>query len=118
MFDLRAENKALRYGILDRMESLEHDLTEIPGVEKVEFDLDSYGDIRYIILVPAYHVDVKLENYYQVLTEQLARILTVCAEHDLHSTGDRIEDYGAHWYIVRRCGKSWPARDRRKGGAA
>ena len=118
MFDLRAENKALRYGILDRMESLEHDLTAIPGVGNVEFDLDSYGDIRYIILVPAYDLDVRLENYYDLRTNPLAAILNVCAEHDLHSTGDRIEDYGAHWYIVRRCGKSWPAKDRRKGGAA
>ena len=118
MFDLRAENTAVREGILDRMESLEHDLTAIPGVRDIVFDLDNYEDFPYVILIPAYDLDVRLENYYEKRHEQLAAILAVCAEHDLHPTGDRIEDYGERWYIVRRCGKSWPSRNNRKGGAA
>ena len=28
-------------------------------------------------------------------------------KYDLHRTDDRIEDYGAHFYFVFRCGKSW-----------
>lgn len=99
---------AERYGILGRLEALECDLLGIDGITEVDFDVSSYGEIPYVILVPEYKIDVSLENYYTVRKEQLERIINTCATHDLHPTGDSVEDMGQHWYIVRGCGKTWP----------
>ena len=110
MYDKRAEKRAMRCGILHHMEALENDLLEIDGISDVGFDIDTYGDydVSHVILVPRYHVDVERKDYFDARHSQLQQIIAVCDKHDLHDSGDRIEDYGAHWYIVRTCGSSWP----------
>jgi len=111
MYDKRAEKDAVRWGILDKMEALEKDLLRIQGIVCVEFDIRGYGDgIRQVILIPQYFVDPALEvaRYYEARYQQLVSILTTCADHNLYPSGDRIEDMGQHWYIVRSCGPSWP----------
>ena len=104
--EVRAD--AIRYGILDRIAAVEKDLTAIDGVPDVEFDIRGYDEIPYVIVIPHYVIDVTREDYYKARKLQLAQILTVLARHDLHNSGDRIEDYGEHWYIVRGTGASWP----------
>ena len=114
MFDKRAESLANRYGILDRMEILEHDLMDIPHIVHVEFDISDYPECNQVIMIPKY--DIKPQPPYGVPEwdswsdarhKQIEMILNVCKNHDLYNSGDRIEDYGEHWYIVRSCGKTW-----------
>ena len=114
MFDKRAERIARECGILDRMEALEADLMKIEGIVEVPSDLDSYGDsgMYHVILVPKYDIDVRREDYFEARKRQRQAIIETCMKHDLWPTGDRIEDYGEHWYIVRQCGETWPRVER------
>jgi len=110
MFDKKAERIARERGILDMMEALEADLMKIEGIVEVPFDLDNYGDdgMYQVILVPKYDIDVRRGDYFEARREQRKAIIWTCTKHDLWPTGDRIEDYGEHWYFVRQCGKTWP----------
>lgn len=110
MYDKRAEKRAEQCGILYRLQALENDLLKIDGISDIDFDIDTYGDydVSHVILVPKYNVDVRRQDYYEARRAQLNAVLAVCETYDLHSSGDRIEDQGAHWYIVRTCGSSWP----------
>ena len=114
MFDKRAEGIARERGILDRMEALEAELMKIEGIVEIPFDLDNYGDsgMYHVILVPKYDIDVSREDYFETRKQQRKEILETCMKHDLWPTGDRIEDYGEHWYIVRQCGETWPRVER------
>ena len=108
MYDKRSERDAEIFGIAEKMQSLENDLMCIKGIEHVEFDIRNWGDgIHHVILIPKYDIDVTLPTYYEERRNQLNEIISVCEKHDLFSSGDRIEDMGAHWYIVRTCGQSW-----------
>lgn len=111
MYDKKAERQAAQFGILDRMISLEEDLLKIEGVSNIDFDIDNYEDCHQVILVPRYKVPLD-ENYYKNRGKQLAEIIQVCENHGLLNSGDRIEDYGEHWYIVRNCGIGWPRNGR------
>lgn len=111
MYDKRAERQAVEFGILDKMQALEADLLRIEGVSDIDFDIDNYDEIPQVILVPRYCVPLD-ENYYKNRGKQLAQIIQVCENHGLLNSGDRIEDYGEHWYIVRKCGTGWPRKER------
>lgn len=111
MYDKKAEHQAAQLGILDRMISLEEDLLKIEGVSDIDFDIDNYEDCHQVILVPRYKVPLD-ENYYKNRGKQLAEIIQVCENHGLLNSGDCIEDYGEHWYIVRNCGIGWPRNGR------
>lgn len=104
----RSIQYALHYGILVEALKLEADLLKIEGIHDVDIGVDNYDEIEHIIVVPHYVLPVDAPDYYQRRRVLLENILTVCGQHDLWPTGDRIEDYGEHWYIVRRAGKSWP----------
>lgn len=108
MFDKGAEEAAARFGILDRMTALESDLLQIEGISDIDFDLSVYPDCRQVIIVPKYDAGALDKQYYTRRHKQLLAILTVCVVHDLRNSGDRIEDYGEHLYIVRDCGATWP----------
>lgn len=104
----RHAQTAERYGIRAQLESLETDLLKITGLVSVEFDLDSLIDnIPYIIILAGYDIDVKRPDYFQARGSVRRSIIETCAAHDLYPTGDTIEDYGQHFYLVRRQGKSW-----------
>lgn len=108
MYDKRAEEHAARCGILERMQCLEDDLLQIPDIVRVEFDLSDYPDIRYVIIVPKYDIRADRDDYWDARDRQKDAIRRVCIAHDLYPTGDAWEDMGEHWYIVRRCGNTWP----------
>lgn len=113
MYDKRAEQDARRYGILDKLQALEDDLMKIPGIINVEFDVRDYGEFgrtRFVILIPKYDIDISLEPeaYFKARRDQRQAIIDTCERHGLRSSGDPIEDMGAHWYIVRSCDASWP----------
>ena len=100
---------AQKYGIYDKVKNLEDELLEIEGViydqsaNGVDIDLDGFHDLQQVIIVPAYKIDVTLEDYFTKRGEMLHKIIEVCGKLGLTSSGDRIEDYGAHYYIVRNC---------------
>lgn len=109
----RQAQTAERYGIRTRLEAMESDLLTIDGVASVEFDLDSIPDgIPYIIMLIGYDIHPRRDDYYKARSAMLAQVASTCARYDLHNSGDRIEDYGEHYYIVRQQGASW------RGGAA
>ena len=114
MYDKKAERQAAQFGILDRMISLEEDLLKIEGVSDIDFDIDNYEECQQVILIPRYDVPRGggTGSYYRNRAKQLAEIIQVCENHGLLNSGDRIEDYGEHWYIVRNCGIGWPRNGR------
>lgn len=104
----REQKSASQFGILERMEALERELRQIRYVVDVDFDLNGFwSDINQVILIPKYDIPVSISNYYDVRREMLNQILAVSKSYGLHSSGDRIEDYGEHLYIVRDCDKTW-----------
>lgn len=109
MFDKQAEQLAIQYGIYDRIVKLDSDLSIIPNIVHIEYDIRCYNDLRQIILVPKYNFDHHrdMHHLFEMRSEQIFRIQSVCKDHGLYPTGDRIEDYGEHWYIVRQCGNTW-----------
>lgn len=99
---------AKRCGVFDRIQNLEDALLAVDGVVEVEFDLRGLPEgFRQVIVVPKYDIEVSLPNYYEVRRQHLNNILKVLREFGLMPSGDRIEDYGEHWYIVRDCDDSW-----------
>lgn len=116
----RHTQTAERYGIRARLESLESHLLKIPGLVSVEFDLDSLIDnIPYIIILVGYDIDVSRPDYYQARGAARRAIIETCAAHDLYPTGDAIEDYGQHFYLVRQQGSTWkPSPPCKCGGKA
>lgn len=97
------------FGITHWVVELKRDLLTINGVVDVEFDLDGYwSDIQQIVFLPKYSIPVHLNDYYQRRRAMIARILEACARHGLTRSGDRIEDYSEHLYIVMNCG--WPVK--------
>lgn len=104
----RDTKTAARFGILDRLRQLESELLCIQGITEVEFDVDNYADLPGVILLTRYDIPPSVEDYFTRRRKQVEEILYTCLKYDLFPTCDRIEDYGEHWYIVRRAGKSWP----------
>lgn len=94
---------AERYGITEKCASLERDLLGIDGVTSVEFDLNGFlDDIHQVIILVGYD--------YRIVTRKLrlaVDVLNTAHLHGLEESGDRIEDYGEHLYLVFNCGPSW-----------
>lgn len=104
----RNEKTAKRFGVYDRIKALEDALLNIDCITEVDFDLDGFYDhIMQVILVPEYNIPGNLENYWDVRRTTMDSILAVAREFGLRPSGDVIEDYGKHWYIVRSCDSSW-----------
>ena len=107
----REKQTAERFGILDRLNAFEQALLSIPGVtgSDVDMDLDGwYDNIRQVIIVPGYHIDALGAAWYQQRREMISRIVETAAAHGLRRTGDPLEDYGEHLYMVYACDDTWP----------
>lgn len=104
----RDRRTAEEFGLLDRVEALERELLKVGHVVGVEFDLDGfYSDIFQVIVVPEYDIPANMPDYFAVRKDMLREVLAVTREHGLNPSGDGIEDYGRHFYIVRNCDESW-----------
>lgn len=96
------------YGITARVEKLQRELLQIEGVTDVDFDLSGFlDDIPYVIFLPKYDIDVRLDDYFERRHTLLREALRVAAENGMTRTEDRIEDYGQHFYIVTRLAKQY-----------
>lgn len=99
MLNDRNKRTAEQFGILPLIEKLQTALIAIDGVEDVDFDLDGFWDnIPYVIFLPKYNLPDG--DYFEKRRTMLAEILRVALYNGLVRTGDRIEDYGQHLYIV------------------
>lgn len=95
---------AERYGIAEKCASFERDLLGIDGVTSVEFDLNGFlDDIHQVIALVGYDYH-KIRSAWSVAGKIVEKALL---HHDLHDSGDLIEDYGEHLYFVFDCGPSW-----------
>lgn len=92
------------YGFTERVTKLQRELLQIEGVTDVEFDLTGFlSSIPYVIFLPRYDgIPVSLPDYYERRRALLDAAIRVAAENGMTRTEDRIEDYGAHFYIVTR----------------
>lgn len=102
------------HGILDRLQAIEAKLLKLPTITDVDFDVDNYDEIHQVIILAHYDIPMNDRNYYSLRHNTLGYILLTCAQHDLWFSGDRNEDMGEHWYVVRNIGDTWP----RKSNAA
>ena len=96
------------YGITERMKKLQRELLQIEGIKDVDFDLSGFlSSIPYVIFLPEYDIDVRLDDYYERRRTLLQEALRVAAENGMTRTDDRIEDMGRHFYIVTRLGRQY-----------
>lgn len=92
---------AERYGILQRIKSIEADLLQIKFAVGVEFDLDGfYDDLDTVIILVKYDIPIASDTYFEDRKTLLISVIEKVKEHGLKRTTDRIEDYGAHFYFV------------------
>lgn len=93
---------AERFNIMDNVTKLENELLTIKGVNSVQYDLNGfYDDMNQVIFLTEH--DVPYENRKQFIKD----IIEVAGNNGLTKTEDTIEDYGAHYYFVFHCDKSW-----------
>lgn len=105
---------AEQFGILERCKAFECGLLQIKDIvpdkseDGIPFDLTGFlSDISHVIIVPQYSIQADRDDYWDARKELKERVIALAMEHDLHRTEDRIEDYGAHFYFVFRCGETW-----------
>lgn len=95
--------------VLNKVKDLEKALMSIDNVVDVEFDLspllDNLGEIifltKYDITLTADDTDIKKRKALK------DSVMETASKFGLTKTGDRIEDYGEHFYWVFKHDKSW-----------
>lgn len=108
----REVRTAKKFGILDKCQELEKELSQIDKVKKIEFDLDGfYSNIYQVIILATYDIPITLENYSKVRKEVINNVVKVAGNYGLTRTEDSIEDYGASFYFVFRCSKEWKNKE-------
>lgn len=105
---------AEQFGIIVRCKAFESDLLEIKDIvpDKMDggigFDLTGFlSDIYQVIIIPKYDIRPCRCDYWEARRQLRENIVALAEKYDLHPSGDRIEDYGEHFYFVFNCGKSW-----------
>lgn len=100
---------------MSKVESFENELLGIGGIvaeglgSGIDFDLSSWSSgIRYVIIVPKYRISDEQNEYFEARNALVQKILEIASRFGLSRAEDRIEDYGAHFYIVFRCDDTWP----------
>ena len=105
---------AEKFGIIARCKAFEADLLEIKDIvpDKMDggigFDLTGFlSDIYQVIIIPKYDIRPCRCDYWEARRQLRENIVGLAEKYDLYPSGDRIEDYGEHFYFVFTCGKSW-----------
>ncbi|MBQ7895973.1 MAG: hypothetical protein IJ364_05395 [Oscillospiraceae bacterium] len=111
---------AEEFGFLDLCKSFEADLLKIPdivsdrGDNGIPFDLSGFlSEIYQVIIVPKYDIQGDRDDYWEARNTLKSNVVELAKQHDLHRSGDCIEDHGAHFYFVFSCGQSWEPEQRR-----
>ncbi len=110
----RDAKTAEQFGILERCKAFEEDLLQIKDIvsdkfdDGIPFDLDGFlSSIYHVIIVPQYDIRADRDDYWEARRQLRESVIALAEKYDLYPSGDRIEDQGAHFYFVFRCGKSW-----------
>ena len=104
----REKKTAERFGVLEMCEKLETQLMSLQACSDVDFDLNGfYDNMNLVCVLVGYDIDVRRDDYFAARKQFLVSVIEVMLKHDLHPTVDCIEDYGEHFYFVRRCGDKW-----------
>lgn len=105
---------AEQFEILERCKAFEEDLLKIKDIvfdkfdDGIPFDLSGFlSNIHYVIIDPQYDIRADRDDYWEARKQVLESVIALAEKYDLHRTDDHIEDQGAHFYFVFRCGKSW-----------
>lgn len=105
---------AEQFGILERCKAFENDLLQIKDIvpdksdDGIPFDLDGFlSDIFQVIIVPKYDIRATRDDYWEARKQLRESVIALAEKYDLYPSGDRIEDYGEHFYFVFTCGKTW-----------
>ena len=105
---------AEQFGILERCKAFEADLLKIKDIvpdkfdDGIPFDLDGFlSNIFQVIIVPQYDIRADRDDYWEARQHLRESVVALAEKYDLYPSGDRIEDQGAHFYFVFRCGKTW-----------
>lgn len=109
---------AERLGVLERCKAFEEEILKIKDIvpdtrdDGVPFDLTGLCDecISQVIIVPKYDIRSSRSDYWDARKQLKDSVIAVAEKYDLYRTGDRIEDYGEHFYFVFCCGQSWKDR--------
>lgn len=97
-----------QYNLNDKIEKLTKDLLSIPHAVDVEYDLDGFLDnIGDFIFLVKYDIPVSLDDYFLVRHRLVQNVIETADKHGLRLSGDRIEDYGQHFYFVFYHDNSW-----------
>ena len=79
----REIDTAARFGLIDRLQALENDLTAIPGTTYIDFDLSGLYDRCPLCFVVGYDIDVRREDCFEARREWLKSVIMVFSAHDL-----------------------------------
>ena len=115
---MRARDRIIaeKFDILERCKAFEDDLLRLKDIvpdkldDGIPFDLSGFlSDIYQIIIVPQYDIRADRPDYWEARKLLRERVTALARKYDLRRTGDPVEDHGAHFYFVFRCGKTWYA---------
>lgn len=105
---------AEQFRILERCKAFENDLLQIKDIvpdksdDGIPFDLNGFlSDIFQVIIVPKYAILADRDDYWEARKQLKESVIDLAEKYDLYPSGDRIEDYGEHFYFVFTCGKTW-----------
>ena len=105
---------AERFGILERCKAFEKELLQIKDIvpdksnDGIPFDLSGFlSDIFQVIIVPQYDIGADRDDYWEARKHLKESVVALADKYVLYPSGDRIEDQGAHFYFVFRCGQTW-----------
>lgn len=92
---------ATYFGCLEITKKIEAEVSNLPDVTDVEFDLDGMEYDQFIILTK-YNIPgiLPTDEYFERRHNLRKNVIQIMKEHGFYKTADRIEDYGEHFYFV------------------
>lgn len=92
---------AKRFGVLERIETLESDLLLCKFVQQVKFGFVAVDDkLNQVIVLTKYDIPPSSPTYYIDRHDLIEAVLHIAKEHGLSIGNDLIEDHGKHFYFV------------------
>ena len=98
--DPRVRGYAKTYGVpIEKLITLEKRLLGIPHITEVDFDASALESKQLCVLTGC-DIRPDVQDYWERRDYTRSAVVGAAKENDLTRTGDRIEDYGEHFYFV------------------
>ena len=98
--DPRVRGYAKTYGVpIEKLIALEKRLLGIPHITEVDFDASAL-ESKQLCVLTGYDIRPDVQDYWERRDYTRSAVVGAAKENDLTRTGDRIEDYGEHFYFV------------------